>query len=190
MDPLETQEALERMEELVRRLKIDFDRFFNGALPTPPETLRYKAFAEMRKLRSVHHKSAAIRFRVNSLEAKLNSLSELFNRRLRELESGVRPTARKAAVREPRPENRHGDPYDGVVIDEAADKGAIRALYAELYGDRRRGAKTDFESFRGFLLSQAAEIRDKTGCSDVVFRITSKNGKLQLKAKPGERPPG
>ncbi len=186
MDPLEAQEALERMEELVRRLKIDFDRFFNGALPTPPESLRYKAFNEMRKLRSVHHKSAAIRFRVNSLEAKLNSLSELFNRRLRELESGTRPATRKAAA----PEKRPADPYDGVVIDDTPDPGVIKALYSELYGKKNRGAKTDFESFRGFLLAQAAAIRGKTGCSDVVFRITSKNGKLQLKAKPGERPAG
>ncbi len=167
---------------MVQRLKIDFDRFFNGALPTPPESLRYKAFAEMRKLRSVHHKSAGIRFRVNSLEAKLNSLNELFNRRLRDAEMGLRPQAAALAGRR-RPVE---DPYDGVVIDKEPDPSAVEALYSELYGKSKRGKKTDLESFRGFLLSQAEAIRDKTGCDDVVFRVTSKDGKLKLKAKPGE----
>lgn len=181
MDPKEAEEALERIDELIRRLKIDFDRFFNGALPSPPETLRFKAFAEVRKLRSEHHKSAVIRFRINSLEAKLNSLSELFNRRLREVESGaVQIPRRPGAARPP----RH-DPYDGVVIDREADPRAVEALYSELYGKQGRSAKTDLESFQGFLQSQAKAIREKTGCDDVVFRVTEKKGKLQLKAKPG-----
>ena len=184
MDPLEAQEALDRVEELVQKLKIDFDRFFNGALPTPPETLRYKAFAEVRKLRSEHHKSAAIRFRVNSVEAKLNSLSELFNRRLRELESGGRRVPVGGAART-EPER---DPYEGIVIEREPDPTAVQALYSELYGKNKRKKKTDLESFKGFLQSQAEKIRAKTGCDDVVFRVTSKNGKLSLKAKPGEGP--
>lgn len=187
MDPLEAQEALERLEEMVQRLKIDFDRFFNGALPTPPESLRFKTFAEMRRLRSEHHKSAAIRFRVNSLEAKLNSLSELFNRRLRDLESGTHQPPRKAIDDAQLPMK---DPYRGVVIDTAPDPGAVEALYTELYGKKGRGGRTDLESFREFLISQAASIRDKTGCSDVMFRITSKKGKLSLKAKPVEERSG
>lgn len=184
MDPVEAQDVLDRVEELVHRLKIDFDRFFNGALPTPPETLRFKAFAEMRRLRSEHHKSAAIRFRVNSLEAKLNSLSELFNRRMRDHETGARRAGAKLTPQEKTASN----PYDGIVIEREPDPQAVEALYSELYGKEKRGKKTDLDSFRGFLEKQAEAIRDKTGCRDVVFRVTTKNGKLKLKAKPGEGP--
>lgn len=182
MDPIEAQEALDDLDELIRRLKIDFDRFFIGALPTPPETLRYKAFAIVRQLRTKHHKSAAVRFRINTLEAKLNSLNELFNRRMRALETGTVHQRRKPAEAE----QRGPDPYSGVVVRADADPSGVEALYSELYGREGRGAKTDIESFKGFLLSQAKTIRDKTGCGDVVFRITSKAGKLSLKAKPGE----
>lgn len=184
MDPIEAQETLDRLDELVRKLKIDFDRFFIGSLPTPPENLRFKAFAEVRKLRSAHHKSAAIRFKVNSLEAKLNSLSELFNRRLREMDAGTAYQRRQAVLAEAAAH----DPYSGVVIRTDSDPTAIEALYSELYGKEGRSAKTDLESFKGFLDSQAKTIRDKTGCTDVVFRVTSKAGKLQLKAKPREDP--
>ena len=184
MDAVEAQERLERLEELVHRLKIDFDRFFNGALQTPPETLRFKVFAEMRKLRSEHHKSAVIRFRVNSLEAKLNSLNELFNRRLREHESGVpRPGTRMVSTKPP----PALDPRDGVVIRLQPEAHAIEALYSELYGQGKRNGKPDLESFRSFLLSQAEKIRKKTGCRDVVFRVTEQNGDLKLKAKPRKR---
>ena len=184
MDAIEAQDALERLDELVHRLKIDFDRFFNGALNTPPESLRFKVFAEMRKLRSEHHKSAAIRFRVNSLEAKLNSLNELFNRRLREHESGTKRAGAKL-VPDRAPAT---DPYAGVVIRREPDAQAVEALYAELYGGKGREKKSDVETFRTFLVSQAAKIREKTGCTDVVFRVTSKNGSLKLKAKPRRRP--
>lgn len=183
MDKIEAQEALDRLEELVHRLKIDFDRFFIGALPTPPETLRYKCFARVRELRSEHHKSAAIRFKVNSLEAKLNSLNELFNRRLRALETG---TATRGRVVEPSP-GRGFDAFDGVVIQPEADPRAVEALYAELYGKQGRGKKTDLESFQGFLKSQAEKIREKTGCDDVVFRVTNEKGKRRLKAKPADQ---
>ena len=180
MEQIEAQEALDRLEELVHRLKIDFDRFFIGALPTPPETLRYKCFAGVRQLRSEHHKSAAMRFKVNSLEAKLNSLNELFNRRLRALETGPAPRARAVQAST----GRAHDPYHGVVIEREANPGAVEALYAELYGRGGRGKKTDLASFQGFLANQAEKIRKKTGCSDVVFRITHDQGKPRLKAKP------
>lgn len=180
MDPLEAQEILDKLEERVAKLKIDFDRFFIGALPTPPESLRYKCFAQIRKLRSEHHKSAAIRFKVNSLEAKLNSLNELFNRRMRAMETGA--TARKRSAG-PVAARRY-DPYGGVVIEKSADPAAVEALYGELYGKGGRKAATDLESFQGFLMAQAREIRQKTGCADVVFRVTSEKGKRRLKAKP------
>jgi len=180
VDPIEAQEALDRLEELVHKLKIDFDRFFIGALPTPPEALRHKCFAGIRSLRSEHHKSAGIRFRVNSLEAKLNSLNELFNRRLRALETG---SATPARSHDPAQARTH-DPIGGVVIKPSADPSAVEALYSELYGEGGRNAKTDLESFQGFLMNQAKAIRQKTGCADVVFRVTSDKGKPRLKAKP------
>jgi hypothetical protein len=180
VDQLEAQEALDRLDELIHKLKIDFDRFFIGALPTPPETLRYKCFAGIRSLRSEHHKSASIRFKVNSLEAKLNSLNELFNRRMRAMETGPALGVRR---REPTRAAAY-DPYDGVVIKSSADPGAVEALYSELYGKSGRDAKTDLESFQGFLMSQAEKVREKTGCAEVVFRVTSDKGKRRLKARP------
>ncbi len=180
MDPLEAQEILDDLELRLKRLKIDFDRFFIGALPTPPESLRFKCFAIIRKLRGEHHKSAAVRFKINSTEAKLNSLSELFNRRMRALEMGGKAPARAI---EPTAEPAY-DPYGGVVIQPSADRGAVEALYSELYGKGGRKTGTDLDSFKGFLASQAEKIRQKTGCADVVFRITSEDGKRRLKAKP------
>lgn len=179
MDSTEANEALDQLDEAIQRMKIDFERFFNGALPFPPELYRSRAFRQVRVLRSEHHKSAAVRFRLNSLEAKLNSLSELFNRRIRELETrGARPAAHA------REETADHDPYAGVRVAGGDDRQAVESLYAELYGKRGRGAETDLESFRGFLRSQAETIRRKTGCDDVVFRVVSDRGKLKLKARP------
>ena len=41
-----------------------------------------------------------------------------------------------------------------------------------------------FDSFQSYLKKQASQIRKKTGCEQVRFRIASEDGQLKLKAKP------
>lgn len=171
--------AIDRLEADIRNLKIEFERFFNGSLPVPPEDLRVRVFDHLRSLRSVHWRSAVDRFRLGSLEARLNSLNELVNRRLRNLEQAGRPARDEAGAK------RSYDPYRGVVMEKEFDSAAAEALYNELYG---RNGRTDLETFSDFLRRQTAKIRRRTGCNQVQFRVASERGKLTLKAKGVESP--
>jgi hypothetical protein len=101
-----------------------------------------------------------------------------FNRRLREQEEGG--GAREAAGAE----ETKIDTSQGIVIAKSPDRKAVQALYDDLYGGPGRDKKTDFDSFQAHLEKQTAEIRSKTGCGQVRFRITSDGGELKLKAKP------
>lgn len=179
LEPKRTvDEMLMRLDQDIRRFRIDFERFFSGNLPMPPEQLRIMVQNQIKELRTVHMKAVAHRFRYNSLEAKFNALLVLFNRRLREFELGNKQR-RPVEVTGP----TH-DPLKGVVIDEQPPVAAVQALFNGLYADSERGPKADFGKFQTYLNKQAAQIRDKTGCDRVSFRVASEKGKLKLKAKP------
>lgn len=173
----ETNQELAEIEGGIRRLKVDFDRFFNGALPAPPEDQRRLVARLLRRARAAPPKAFAERFLLNTLEARFNTLSELFNRRLREQES-VGPVR---GAQQPR---RDLDPQRGVVLGAQMEHEAVTALYNTLYSSTGRRAKTDFESFETYLRKQVNTLRRKTGCQEVRFRITQSNGQPTLKAKP------
>ena len=156
---------------------MDFDRFFNGALPFPPEEQRNRLRRLLRRARSQRQNTFAERFHLNSLEARFNTLSELFNRRLREQEMGS--SAKKAMPREaPR---RH---EDGVILGRSLDVEAVTTLYNELYNSKGRETKTDFDSFQRFLHKQVADLTRRSGCDRIRFRVSQVKGRPTLKAKP------
>ena len=126
---LEDEEAIDRLEHDLRRLKIDFERFFSGGLKTPPEQLRQSVSTQINSMRSRHIRTFALRFRLHNLEARFHIFSVLFSRRLQELEAG---TGRRA-----RPEVRKVDPHDGIVFDDKPDPEAVAVLYRELCRARK-----------------------------------------------------
>jgi hypothetical protein len=168
---------LTALEADIRRLKIEYDKFLNGAVPTPPEDLREAVFEQLRALRGQPNTSYADNYLLGNLEARLNSLSELYNRKTREAEMGLKPTGGA-------PSSDPGfDPYEGVVFKDEVASDAAHALYTELYGSGRRSG-ADFSTFLHFLEQKASKIRDLTGCTEVQFRVSDRDGKLALKAKP------
>jgi hypothetical protein len=171
-------ETLDQLGRDIRQLQIDFERFFNGGLPLPPEELRTRLQTQIRNLRNLTL-SSVDSFRLGDFEARFNSYNELFNRRVREREEGrhraVRPVA---AAEKPR-----YDPAAGIVFGAQADPAAAEALYQGLAA-RGEGPKFDLDSFQTYLARQAAALREKTGCTEVQFRLAEEDGKLKLKARP------
>ena len=79
---VDRREDMDRLEIGIKRLRIDFERFFNGALPTPPEELRQRIHRQIKDLRVEPLLSSAERFRLGNLEARYNTFTERFRRRL------------------------------------------------------------------------------------------------------------
>lgn len=172
-------DALDHLSRDIQQLRIDFERFFAGDLHVPPDELRTRIQTRIRSLRSHSGLSAVESFRLGDLEARLNSYSELFNRRLRDREEG---RLRQAARATPAPEGRF-DPTAGIVVSRQPDEAAVTALFQGLVS-APGGQSVDLETFKTYLSRQAAAIREKTGCEDVQFRVTTEDGKVKLKARP------
>ena len=172
-------DALDLLARDIRLLQIEYEKFFNGALPVPPEDFRHRVQAQLRNLRNTTTTSAVDNFRLADLEARFNSYNELFNRRVRDREEGRHRAHRPAPV-----EVRRFDPRQGIVVGETVDPEAAEALYQGLAGGPGDGPRFDLDSFQTYLARQAAAIRAKTGCAEVQFRLADEDGKLKLKARP------
>jgi hypothetical protein len=203
-------ESIDYLAGEIRQLRVDFERFFSGALLAPPDELRRRVQARLRQLRSLNSMSAVDRFRLGDLEARHNSYDELFTRRLRDreegrLRGGPAPLAPMTPLTPPPPRpsspaghdpgapgapGAPGDPGAGsIIIGAAPDPRAVAALYEQVTaagapGGGAEGPRFDLASFGSYLQRQAAAIRAKTGCAEVQFRLAAEDGKLRLKARP------
>lgn len=177
----EPEELLMRLDRDIRRFRIDFERFFSGNLPIPPDQLRISVQNQIKEIHSVHLKAVSHRFRFNTLEAKFNAFLVLFNRRLRDLETG------RAAPRPGGETSPALDPEEGVIIGDSASTEAVAALFKGLYMTAGGRPPADLQKFESYLQQQADKIRQETGCSQVRFRVTNEGGKPKLKAKPLRR---
>jgi hypothetical protein len=176
-------DALDHLGRDIQQLRVDFERFFAGDLPVPPDDLRTRIQTRIRGLRNNLSLTAVESFRLGDLEARLNAYKELFNRRLRDREEGRSRQAPRAA---PPPASRF-DPEAGVVVGRRPDEAAVSALYQGLVS-APGGQSVDLETFKTYLSRQAAAIREKTGCEEVQFRLTTEDGKVKLKARPLNSP--
>ena len=184
--PLDIQAAIDRLDQDIQRLKIDFERFFNGNLPVPPAESQQAVRLQIRRLRSVRIPALVDRFRVNTLEARFNTFNELFTRRLRESEEGTVAIPPRLA---PATQQSY-DPYKGIVVGEAPPPEAIHALYRELYDDQTPNAESNFTKFHTYLLHQLTTLRERNDCDEIKFRIATEDGEVKLKAKPVRRARG
>jgi hypothetical protein len=174
-------DAHDQLGRDIQQLRVDFERFFNGALPFPPDELRGRVQAQIRQLRGMSNLATAVDgFRLGDMEARFNSYNELFNRRVRDAEEGRHPAARPA----PPPAPRRYDPERGIVFGDRIDPQAAEALYQGLAASPGDAPRFDLDSFQTYLARQVTAIREKTGCTEVQFRLAAEDGKIKLKARP------
>lgn len=169
--------AIDRIEEDLRVLRIEYEKFFNGALEVPPEELRQRVAKELRRLRlGGGAKSVADDFRLSSVEAQFNAYADRFGRRLRDREEG-RHALHRAVPPPP-------DPDRPVVV--GGQEVSVEAAH-RLYEKLARGGSAprfDLETFRLYLTRQLVSIQAKTGRAEVEFRIALEDGQMKLRARP------
>lgn len=74
---------LARMEDDIRKLKIDFDIFFNGSTKRPPLEARARLEAYIKRLSDNRSLTFAQRYYFNTLVARFTSYRELWRRTLK-----------------------------------------------------------------------------------------------------------
>jgi hypothetical protein len=201
------QEDLDQLEASIRRLQIEWEKFFGGVERKPPTDLKGKVEALIRRSADIAEvRNNADRFRYQNLTARYNTFAELWGKRLRALEEGrpvglhgraaalqappVAPPAASAPAGTPPTipaAARREVPEGGVRIqDPAREADAMRGLYERFLEARKsagEAAAVKFESFQKLIAQQAERIIKEKGGKAVDFRLETKDGKVSLKAK-------
>lgn len=175
---MNAEQLIDQLEQDIHKLKVEYERYFSGGTPIPPEKFRDQIERQLKILRNKRLGTAIARFRLSGLEARFNSFTEMFNRRVRNVEMGTERIAGSG------PTTPVYNAQEGVVVNREMSSDVVTALYKELYGSSGKVPKTDLTTFRSYLSDQYERIRGKTGCRSVQFRVSATDGKLKLKAKP------
>jgi hypothetical protein len=176
------EEQLARLEEDIRRLKVEFDIYFNGAAKRPPYDTKGRVDTLIKRLADDRTLSLAQRYQYNSLAARYTSFMQLWRRTMQDREEG------RGHVRRPAPTPAPEAPSTTFVCADArSDVKTVRGLYDALVEARRRcGESTDdlpFSRFHRMIAEKSEALKQRAGCERVHFSIGVTDGRVQFKAK-------
>ena len=80
---VDTDQQIARLEDGIRRLKIEFDIYFNGASKRPPLEARARLESNLKRIADDRTLSYAQRYHFNSIVSRFNSYRELWRRMLK-----------------------------------------------------------------------------------------------------------
>ena len=182
-------DQLSRLEEDIRRLKIEFDMFFNGALKRPPYDTKGRVDTMMKRIGDDRSLTFAQRYRYNSLGSRYNAFRDLWRRTMQGREEGRDPgaAARATATQQAVAEFKRAD---FVCADAHKDVELVKNIYSALVEAKKvcRESVEDFSfpRFHRLIASQADGLKERLGCERVSFSIDVEGGHVSFKAR-GER---
>ena len=178
------EDRLVRLEEDIRRLKIEFDIYFNGGSKRPPYDTKMRLESHLKRLGDDRSLSFAQRYHYNSLATRYASFRELWRRTLQGREEGRDiAAAARASSYEAGPFTRSEFSCTDVRHDVRTVKGVYDAL---MQAKRRCGEKStnlSFAKFHRLVLEHSDSLKEKTGTERVRFSVDVENGHVTFKAK-------
>jgi hypothetical protein len=180
-------EQLTRLEDDMRRLRIEFDIFFNGGAKRPPYDTKGRVETLLKRLGDDRTLTYAQRYRYSSLAARYNSFRDLWRRMMQGREEGRDPvSAARAKVKmEPRP--MEVEPISFVCRDPHRELDVVKSLYTSLLEAKRHcGEPTEdlsFPKFHRLIASKADGIKEQLKCDRVRFSVSVKDGHVSFKAR-------
>jgi hypothetical protein len=179
-------EQLKRLEEDIRRLKIEFDIYFNGASKRPPYDTKGRVETMLKRLADDRSLSFAQRYLLNSLGARYTSFRELWRRTMQGREEGRDAAA--AARASARVEANSPESSTTFICDDAhKDVPTIKQLYDALIEAKMKcGEPTDdlsFPRFHHLVATKTDNLKERLGCERVRFSIDVEGGRVSFKAK-------
>jgi hypothetical protein len=197
-------EELSVMESHLRRLKIEYEIFFNNPQKKPPSDLEWKVLALLRKFSDGGRMSFSQRFRYNEIAQRYAIYSDLWRKKSRIREEGYRrPQDALLSVQGVRPEEHvpehkvYGVGHSAAAnadqssfVMQCADPGAegdkVEKLFLALSDAKKKTGENvsgSLDSFKSFVQKKTEEIRKQHGCQTVEYVVEVQDGKAKLRAK-------
>jgi hypothetical protein len=198
-------EELNVLDQQLRRLKIEYEIFFNNPAKRPPSDIEWKVSTLIKKYSDGSRMSFSQRYRYNEMAQRYAVQSDLWRKKMRIREEGYRrPQDAILSVQgvrvEGQRESKHhayglshkgqaaqaDQPFTVQYSDAKADKANVEQLYKALSDAKKKSGEKvsgNLDSFAAFVQKKTAEIRKQYGCDAVVYSVETKDGQVKLKAK-------
>jgi hypothetical protein len=179
-------DQLTRLEEDIRRLKIEFDIYFNGASKRPPYDTKGRVETILKRLGDDRTLTFAERYRFNTLMARYNAFRDLWRRTMQGREEGKDPVsaARASAKREA---VQSFSRTTLVCQDATREVETVKNLYDALVDAKTKcGEPTDdfsFPRFHRLIASKAESLKARLKCERVSFSVDVEGGHVSFKAR-------
>jgi len=180
------EDQLARVEDDIRRLKVEFDIYFNGAAKRPPYDTKLRLESHLKRLGDDRTLNFAQRYHLNSIQTRYASFRELWRRVLQDREEGRGSAgSRTAAARE-----RELTPFKGSEFsctDVRHDVRTVKDVYDALVEAKRSCGEglrdLTFSKFHRLVMERTQALKEKTGSESVKFSVNVDNGHVSFKAK-------
>lgn len=177
-------EELNKLEEDIRRLKIEYEVYFNGGSPRPPRDTLYRVETVIKRYSNEQSQlSFGQRYKFTTLLQKYAVNNQLWRRRLQEKEEGRGPAT---MARREGQEASAGGPVRVVCSDPEQESEKVdQLLQAMLEARRKVGERTDNIdpfAFQKLIREKTRQIRESLGCQKVQFSVSIEDGKVKFKA--------
>jgi hypothetical protein len=185
LNPIDQE--LDRLDAEMRRLKVEYDIFFNGGSAKPPMDTKGRVETIIKRLFDAKNISFSQRFRYNSFVARYNVMRELWRKRTQDREeSGKPPTIE--AVSAARSLN--------VIIrcrDPKREPEKVSEIYDYLIAAKRecgeRVSNLSFDVFQNFIMTRTSQIKQQLASDAVDFIVAVENGRVKFTARASEDAP-
>jgi len=189
-------DELDRLEEQIRKLKLQYDQFFRNLRKLPPTEDRKRVEEALRDMMRGKLRDNASRFRYNGIVSAYNRFQELWSRQMREREEGPinfreRQKALKQPIEAPPPAERKpavtqrsDDSY--VKVASSSNGDAMAEIHRQVAEANKvlGKASPSVEQVAALVQKQAEQLRGRYNVDSIAFRVETVDGKVKLKAKP------
>jgi hypothetical protein len=199
-----TDEELNLLDKQLRRLKIEYEVFFNNPAKRPPTDIEWKVLSLLRKFSDGARMNFAQRYRYNEMAQRYAIQSDLWRKKMRIREEGYRRpqdailSVQGVRVNPERAARRHaygtsraaettaGKDFSIECSDPEGEREKIESLYKALTVAKEKSGEEvsgSFDSFTAFVSKKTSEIRKQHGCDAVVYSVEVQGGQVKLTAK-------
>jgi hypothetical protein len=181
------EDQLARIEDDIRKLKVEFDIYFNGGTKRPPYDTKLRLESHLKRLSDDRTLNFAQRYHLNSIQTRYVSFRQLWRRTIQEREEGHGSIASRAQAQS---RERESNPFVGSKFsctDVRHDVRTVKDVYDALVEAKRSCGEglrdLTFSKFHRLVMERTDALKEKTGSDRVTFSVDVDNGHVSFKAK-------
>lgn len=187
VDQVTIEDKLARLEEDIRRLKVEYDIYFNGGSKRAPYDTKLRVESHMKRLGDDRSLSFAQRFHYNSLATRYNAFREVWRRTMKDREEGRDAYTLHRAAREAQEKQTPFTASKFSCSDVRHDVQTIKGVYDALMDAKRAcgeaGQDLSFAKFHRLVVERTEALKEKIGTDRMVFSVDVEGGHVSFKAK-------